>query len=49
MLAGEFINYEPQDETTDMWAIEHGFISIQPVSIDMTDFAALGKSSCPQA
>ncbi len=49
MLAGEFINYEPQDETTDMWAIEHGFISIQPVSIDMTDFAALGKSPCSQA
>ncbi len=43
MLAGEFINYEPENNDTDMWAIAHGFISIQPVNIDYTDYNVLNR------
>lgn len=40
-LIGEYINHEPQEENTDIWAIEHGYISIQPVSIDLTAYESL--------
>lgn len=40
-LAGEYVNHEPQAEDTDIWAVEHGYLSIQPVSIDMTQYGAL--------
>lgn len=40
-LIGSYINHEPDDETTDIWAIGHGYISIQPVSIDMTAHGSL--------
>lgn len=40
-LAGNYVNEEPDDEHTDIWAINHGKISIQPVNIDMTDHGAL--------
>ena len=40
-LIGEYINHEPQDNSTDIWALEHGFISIQPVSIDLTAYGTL--------
>lgn len=41
MLIGKFNNMEPEAQDTDLWALEHNYISIQPVSIDMTDYAAL--------
>lgn len=41
ILVGDFINHEPQAEDTDIWALEHNYISIQPVTIDMTAYAAL--------
>lgn len=40
-LAGEYVNHEPQAEDTDIWAVEHGYLSVQPVSIDMTQYGAL--------
>lgn len=40
-IAGQFVNEEPEAEDTDEWAMNHGFISIQPCNVDMTDYAAL--------
>lgn len=40
-LIGEFINHEPQAEDTDEWALSHHFLSIQPATVDMTDYEAL--------
>ena len=40
-LTGEYVNHEPDAEDTDMWCIENGYISIQPVTLDMTDYTKL--------
>lgn len=40
-LSGYMVNDEPNAEDTDNYALEHGFLSIQPCSIDMTLYAAL--------
>jgi len=37
-LTGEFINAERQNEDTDEWAMENGFVSIVPVKVDMTAY-----------
>jgi len=37
-LTGEFINAEKQNDDTDEWALENGFVSIVPVKIDMTAY-----------
>ncbi len=40
-LTGEFINREPDAEDTDEWALAHGYASIVPVQVDLTDYTAL--------
>ena len=40
-LAGYMVNDEPEATDTDQWALEHGYISIQPCKVDMTDYGAL--------
>ena len=35
-MTGQYVNEEPTAEDTDIWAVEHGYISIRAVSIDMT-------------
>ncbi len=40
-LSGYMVNDEPNAEDTDNYALEHGFLSIQPCTIDMTLYAAL--------
>ena len=40
-LKGTFVNEEPDAEDTDEWAIAHHLISIQPCTVDMTEYAAL--------
>lgn len=34
---------EPPDEGTDRWAVEHGYVSITPLRLDLTDHAALAR------
>jgi 5'-nucleotidase len=34
-LTGDFVNYEVSDES-DLWALDHGYVSIVPVQFDMT-------------
>lgn len=40
-LTGYMLNDEPEATDTDQYAIEHGYLSVQPCAIDMTDYAAL--------
>lgn len=35
-LTGVFNNHEPETTDTDEWAISNGFVSVVPVSVDMT-------------
>ncbi|MDR1679967.1 MAG: 5'/3'-nucleotidase SurE [Prevotellaceae bacterium] len=40
-LTGQFINAEPVSDDTDEWALEHDFVSIVPVKVDMTAYEYL--------
>ena len=40
-LGGDNINMEPDEEQTDLWAIEHGYAAITPIGWDMTDYEQL--------
>ena len=40
-LTGDFCNAEPEATDTDEWALKHGYISIVPVQVDMTDYTRL--------
>lgn len=42
-LTGEFYNLEPDANDTDEWALHHGFVSIVPVQIDLTDYQSIDK------
>jgi 5'-nucleotidase len=35
-LTGMFQNHEPEANDTDEWALKNGFVSVVPVSVDMT-------------
>lgn len=37
MLTGHFVNTEPEAPDTDQYANAHGYISVNPTTIDMTD------------
>ena len=40
-LTGDFVNAEPEAEDTDEWALAHGYVSVVPVQVDMTDYGQL--------
>lgn len=40
-MAGDFINHEPDANDTDIWAMNHGMVSVQPCTIDMTCYKLL--------
>ena len=40
-LAGEFINDEPDNPNTDIWAMDHQLLAITPLTIDWTDYGSL--------
>ncbi|MDR0829812.1 MAG: 5'/3'-nucleotidase SurE [Prevotellaceae bacterium] len=44
-MTGDFINEEPQAADTDEYALANGFISIQPVQTDFTDYGYLKTKS----
>ena len=37
-LTGEFSNAEPDADDTDEWALAHGYVSVVPIQVDMTDY-----------
>lgn len=42
-LTGKFTNNEPDAEDTDHWALNHGYVAITPIQIDMTAYALLDE------
>ena len=42
-LTGKYNNHEPDAEDTDEWALEHGYVSVVPQTVDMTAFNHLDK------
>ena len=42
-LTGNYVNHEPDAEDTDHWAMDHGFVAITPVQIDMTAYGLLNE------
>ena len=42
-LTGSFSNEEPGAVDTDEWALGEGFISVQPVQTDLTDYNLLNE------
>jgi 5'-nucleotidase len=45
-LTGSFKNAEPDATDTDEWALAHGYVSVVPIQVDLTDHrqvASLGK------
>lgn len=44
-LTGEFVNAEPEAEDTDEWALAHGYVSVVPVQVDLTDYGKFGRLS----
>lgn len=40
-MTGSYRNDEPEKEDTDNWALTHGYISITPTRIDVTDYDLL--------
>ncbi len=40
-LTGQFINYEPDNPETDIWALNNGFVSVVPIHIDLTNYKHL--------
>ena len=45
MLTGNFVNTEPEATDTDQYANAHGYISVTPTTIDMTDFTWKGSTN----
>lgn len=42
-LTGEFRNDEPDEETTDHWAVNNGYVAITPTRVDVTDYALMDE------
>ena len=42
-LTGVFLNHEPEAVDTDEWAISNNFVSVVPVTVDMTAHSYIGK------
>ena len=42
-LTGEFVNWEPDAEDTDEWALAHKYVSVVTIQTDMTDYRLLEK------
>jgi len=41
-LTGKFVNFDPGRDT-DVWALEHNYVSVVPVQFDMTNYVLKGK------
>ena len=37
-LTGEFVNFDKGDDT-DVWALQHNYVSVVPVQFDLTHYA----------
>lgn len=44
-LTGKFENLEKRMKDTDLWALDHNYVSVVPIHADMTDFPELRKTN----
>lgn len=42
-LTGEFQDYSPEDKETDIYALDHGYASLVPCKIDVTDYLFINE------
>ena len=42
-LTGKFTNNEPEAEESDRWALEHDYVAITPIQIDMTAYGMIDE------
>ena len=42
-LTGKFTNNEPEAEDSDRWALEHDYVAITPIQIDMTAYGLMDE------
>ncbi len=42
-LTGAFVNHEPEATDTDEYALAHGYVSVVPIGVDMTNYSQLAK------
>ena len=42
-LTGKFTNNEPEAEDSDRWALEHDYVAITPIQIDMTAYGMIDE------
>jgi 5'-nucleotidase len=42
-LTGEFVNFEPEAEDTDEWALSKGYVSVVPTQADLTAHSLLNE------
>lgn len=42
-LTGRFANFEPESEDSDHWALDHGYVAITPVQIDLTAYSFMNE------
>ncbi len=40
-IGGYFKGYDSDDEATDLWAIDHGYIAVTPITLDFTAYSAM--------
>ena len=40
-LTGRFLNLEPYSEDTDYWALDHNYVALTPIKLDMTDYQSM--------
>lgn len=42
-MGGHYVNYEPEANDTDVWALENNYVSIFPVHFDLTNYRAIDQ------
>ena len=42
-MVGHYVNDEPQQDDTDNWALQHGYVAITPTTFDVTAYEALRR------
>lgn len=42
-LSGQFVNYEPENNKTDNWALAHQYVAITPTTVDVTAYAFIDE------
>lgn len=45
-MTGEFVNQEPTEADTDMWAVDNNYAAVVPVMPDFTNYKAMSSLEC---